>query len=201
MDNKEIGTKRLADEISGGCRHKKLSEEFEKKLSELSKIHDAIKEEIKNQLENQGFKCNEEVDLEVDINDSKLRGRADIACREPIELIIEVKSSKIGRGRIADIYQALIYGYMWKRKYGKEPQIMLVYSNYSITSNTVVVVDLGSSIRLKVPGRYFYIKLNIKLNLVEGLANELSKSGYVLSRDCEYCVNENCPLNKVKLTQ
>jgi len=122
MDGDGIGAKRFADEASGGCSHRKFSEEFETKLNELNPIHDGIKKEVKKQLDGQGFKCNEEVDLEVDLGGSKLRGRADIVCREPVEstkepveLIIEVKSSQIGRGRIADIYQALVYGYMWEK--------------------------------------------------------------------------------------
>jgi len=207
MDGDGIGVKRFADEASGGCSHRKFSEEFETKLNELNPIHDGIKKEVREQLEKGEFKCNEEVDLEVDLGGSKLRGRADIVCREPVEsikepveLIIEVKSSQIGRGRIADIYQALVYGYMWEKNHGKRPQIMLVYRRKSETTmDTKTKVNIGSRM-VELPNKYVYIKLNINLD-VEDIAKELGKYGYVLSRDCEYCVNEDCPLNKARPTR
>lgn len=207
MDGNYIGAKRFADETSGGCSHRKFSEEFDIKLNELNPIHDGIKKEVREQLEKGEFKCNEEVNLEVDLGGSKLRGRADIVCRRPVELtketvelIIEIKSSQIGRGRIADIYQALVYGHMWEKRYGKKPQIMLVYRRGSRTTmDTKTKVNIGSRM-VELPNKYVYIKLNINLD-VEDIAKELGKYGYVLSRDCEYCVNEDCPLNKAKPTQ
>jgi len=207
MDGNYIGAKRFADETSGGCSHRKFSEEFDIKLNELNPIHDGIKKEVREQLEKGEFKCNEEVNLEADLGGSKLRGRADIVCRRPVELtketvelIIEIKSSQIGRGRIADIYQALVYGHMWEKRYGKRPQIMLVYRRKSETTmDTKTKVNIGSRM-VELPNKYVYIKLNINLD-VEDIAKELGKYGYVLSRDCEYCVNEDCPLNKAKPTQ
>jgi len=210
MDGNEVGAKRFADEASGGCSHRKFSEEFETKLNELNPIHDGIKKEIREQLEKGEFKCNEEVDLKIDLGGSKLRGRADIVCsepvestkepKEPVELIIEVKSSQIGRGRIADIYQALVYGYMWEKNHGKRPQIMLVYRRGSgTTMDSKTKVNIGSRM-VELPNKYVYIKLNINLD-VEDIAKELGRYGYVLSRDCEYCVNEDCPLNKARPTR
>lgn len=210
MDGDGIGAKRFADKASGGCSHREFSKEFETKLNESRPIHDGIKKEVKKQLDVQGFKCEEEVDLEVDLGGSKLRGSADIVCREsvestkepkePVELIIEVKSSQIGRGRIADIYQALVYGYMWEKRYGKRPQIMLVYRRESKTTmDSKTKVNIGSRM-VELPNKYVYIKLNINLD-VEDIAKELGKYGYVLSRDCEYCVNEDCPLNKARPTR
>jgi len=214
MDGDGIGAKRFADKASGGCSHRKFSKEFETKLNESRPIHDGIKKEVREQLEKGEFKCNEEVDLEVDLGGSKLRGSADIVCREPVEstkepkepveLIVEVKSSQIGMGRIADIYQALVYGYIWEKRYGKKPQIMLVYSRESKTTSettmdTKTKVNIGSRM-VELPNKYVYIKLNINLD-VEDIAKELGRYGYVLSRDCEYCVNEDCPLNKARPTR
>jgi hypothetical protein len=209
MNGNEVGAKRFANEASGGCSHRKFSKEFESKLDDLKADHDNIKRDVKQWFEKQGFKCDEEFNLDVDLGGFKLRGKADIVCRgsvestkdpkELVELIIEVKSSQIGRGKIADIYQALVYGYMWERIYGRKPQIMLVYRRGLKTTDTEIKINIGSR-TVELPNEYVYIKLNINLD-IEDLAKELGRYGYVLGWECEYCVNEDCPLNKAKPTQ
>ena len=202
MDTKKISAKRVAVEASGGCSHRKFSKEFSDKLNKISSLHDNIKEEIKSLLESQGLKCDEEVSLEVDYNGPKLKGRIDIACVEPVDLIVEVKSSKISDGRLADIYQALIYGDMWRRAYGRRPQIVLVYRRGSGNvegTEREVEVDLGP-LKVRLPSGYIYIKLNVDLD-VGSIVKELGTQGYVLSRDCEFCVNEECPLRRARSAQ
>ena len=208
MDIKEVSAKRAAVEASGGCSHRKFSKESIDKLNEISNLHDNIKEEIKGLLEGQGLKCNEEFPLEADYDGSKLKGRIDIACEGPVDLIVEVKSSKVGDGRLADIYQAIIYGDMWKRARGKRPQIVLVYRRGLEGvkgAEKEVELDLGplndrERLKVRLPSKYIYIKLNVDLN-VKGLAKELGTQGYVLSRECEFCVNEECPLRRARPTQ
>jgi len=208
VDTKEVSAKRAAVEASGGCSHRKFSKEFSDKLNEISSLHDKIKEEVKGLLEGQGLRCNEEFPLEADYNGSKLKGRIDIACEGPADLIVEVKSSKVGDGRLADIYQALIYGDMWKRARGKRPQIVLVYRRGLEGvkgTEKEVELDLGplndrERLKVRLPSKYIYIKLNVDLD-VKGLAKELGTQGYVLSRDCEFCVNEECPLRRARPTQ
>jgi len=202
VNSKEVSAKRAAVEASGGCSHRKFSKEFSDKLNEISSLHDKIKEEIKRLLEGQGLRCNEEFPLEADYNGSKLKGRVDIACEGPVDLIVEVKSSKIGDGRLADIYQALIYGDMWKRARGKRPQIVLVYRRGLEGvkgAEKEVELDLGP-LKVRLPSKYIYIKLNVDLD-VKSLAKELGTQGYVLSRECEFCVNEECPLRRARPTQ
>jgi hypothetical protein len=214
MNGNEVGAKRFANEASGGCSHRKFSKEFEVKLNDLKAVHDNIKKDVKQWLEKQSFECSEEFDLETDLGGFKLRGRADIMCKESVEepvkstkepkeiveLIIEMKSSQIGRGKIADIYQALVYGYMWKKRYGKKPQIILIYRRgLETTTDTKTKVNVGPR-TIELPNKYVYIKLNIDLD-VEDIAKELGMYGYVLGWECEYCVNEDCPLNKARPAQ
>lgn len=199
-----VGVKRIAGTWAGECPQIKLSEEDEKRLEEFIPLHDSIKHEIKRELEKQGFNCSEEYPIEYGVlNVSKVVGRVDLYCTgNGVNIIIEVKSSFIGNGKPRDMMQLYLYYLLLVRQGININTALLIYRNY-VGVNNRVNVPLSESITASLPGKYVYVKLRVgesirHVLMLEELIKELAAGGYVIGRDCEYCINESCPLVKTQ---
>lgn len=196
----QTGVKKVANALVGSCGNFKMSKEIEEKLDNFTSIHDKIKNEIRERLESQGFKCEEEYPVEYDINNlNKVVGKLDLYCTgKNVNLAIEVKSSVIGNGKPKDLMQIYLYHWLLNRADKKSNVALLIYRNYK-DSNLDANIQVGNDVSLKLPGKYVYVMVMnegavYQVIKPEDLSKELANGGYVISRDCEYCVNDSCPI-------
>lgn len=197
-----VGVKRIASTWAGECPQAKFSED---KLEGFVQIHDRIKHEIKEELERQGFKCDEEYPVEHEMPDGNRRilGKVDLYCvKGGFNVIIEVKSSIIGNGKPRDMMQLYLYHYLMAHRGTNINAALLVYKNY-VNTNSRVIVPLGEGVNVSLPNKFVYVKLRIddaakQVLRLEELVRELVVSGYVIGMDCEYCVNNACPLIRIQ---
>lgn len=197
----QVGVRRLSGTWAGECPQVMLSQEDKKRLEEFIPLHDRIKREIKSEFEKQGFICKEEYPVEYGLsNGIKIVGKADLFCTgNGINVIIEVKSSFIGNGKPRDMMQLYLYYYLLARQGVNINAAFLIYRNYTDVGR--VRVPLGGDTTVSLPDRYVYVKLRVEESMrqvlkPEELVRELAAHGYVIGRDCEYCINESCPLIK-----
>ncbi|MEL9990571.1 MAG: hypothetical protein QXP98_00510 [Thermoproteus sp.] len=200
-----IGVKRTAGAVVGGCPHFVPNEEFERMLGERAHLHDYVKNEIRRELEGQGFKCEEEYPVEYVLpEDGKALGKADLYCiGNGIGIVIEIKSSFISNGMPRDVVQLYLYQHLLRRAGVKADYALLVYRNFEEVSSRTDI-ELDGNVILRLPSKYVYARLRVGDELEqslnpEGVARELATDGYVIGRDCEKCVNTLCPLVRLRL--
>lgn len=199
-----FGVKRTAGALTGACPHAKFTEEFERELEEAAKFHDSIKDEVRRELEGQGFKCEEEYPVEYTLpQGNKLMGKADLYCtKDEVGIVVEVKSSRIDNGKPRDAIQLYLYYYLLRKANKKVDYAVLIYRDYEDVGS-MIDVELGGGIMLRLPRKYVYVRLRVnegseQLLRLDEVARELVEGGYVVSRDCEHCVYESCPLVRLQ---
>jgi predicted RecB family nuclease len=152
-------------------------------LERSSERHDEIVDFVKKIYEQQGEKCVKE----YSISDQDLKGSIDLLCyNEDKYEIIEVKSTRISRGRIQDIIQLSMYAYLFnknRKNVDKLLELSLVYRDER--DNKIVILKIPNDLKDHI------IELGKKL--AESSKQRLGGKLYVVGDLCNICENSNCP--------
>ncbi len=195
-----IGIKNMAKEASGRCPYFTPTKEFSDILESTRERHDDIKNTLKSHIESQGFQCKEEFDIVLPAtqpNAITIKGRADLLCvKDQKHIILEIKSSYIDRGKAMDLYQAYLYGRLYKSIHGVEPIVITVYRPPRYEKRQTTQEKVVNINDIKLPANFIYIRIDISKDWIK-IDEILSARGggiYIIGSDCYNCVNNQCPI-------
>ncbi|MCG3110071.1 hypothetical protein L3N51_02368 [Metallosphaera sp. J1] len=194
---------------TSSCDNFKMDQHFKKFIEGKERVHDDIKSEVRGYFERSGFKCHEEYELSW----LNLRGRVDIMCSSGDDVVlIEIKSSTVSGWVQVDGLQLLIYKLIFeKTMMGKDSSnspsfnssavhAVLVYRNpFHANGDGLTELSVGSR-KVSVSKKYLYLLLKDNLEGFQETLENSSKDGktYVMNKDCDICVNQDCPLLRSK---
>jgi CRISPR/Cas system-associated exonuclease Cas4 (RecB family) len=151
-------------------------------ITHATEKHEELKNKVRKLLEEEyNVVCEAEKDI---ILPSGVRGKIDLLCRgEQVDIIVEVKSSRLSKLSLIDAVQLSLYAYGYKKS--NSHRNLDLYLAYEESRNEPVLIKIEGKLR------------NDLEKISEAVANDLGESSdsdkpRILSFLCRFC-DSNCP--------